>query len=634
MPVGCDDGASEAPRGHEDVASVEAVDGGSEDEALAPPAWAWPESILRRVPLLEARGKLDLTLPGAPPTAVTKAPLAAAYCQINVNGVNHDTETDYIPHVIQCENGGAKLEALKAQAIAARSVAYYAMAENGKICDGQGCQVYSCGAQPAAIHYQAAMETAGQYLSYNNTLKGRVLTYAFYVAGDNDQTASCKGVDPNAGTEPFVTYNEGKTGTQVSETTLGFQFKDPNNYGYGQNRGCMSQWSARCLENNKGYDSTEILRYFYGADIEIQQAPGPCVAPVNAAPEGALESGGCDAIVGWAQDPDVADQPIDVTVSFLGAIGDGNAVKVKVAADVNRPDLCDQLGSCDHGFSMPVPRSLRDGQAHPVHAYAHDDADDAPTEVEGSPQQILCAPPSLPAGVRRWVPSPAALAAWNLDPFWLLAKVDEATLLSRKEWKPLDEAPTLVRADGAPELWLVEGPIRRLVGPLAAEVWGFSADAAAVWPIDQILAIEEGTPVRDEIFLVQGGDPAMYVLDDLNCPSGGVPGDPLCPTADGTTGGTSEGSGGGESTGGGGTSGSGGADTEGGASVGGVDASGGGGGDDSATGPSALPPGYGQGGIAYDDASCECRSGGGGAPGWWAWWVLVMLRRRRIRAGA
>ena len=34
-----------------------------------------------------------------------KAPLAAAYCQINVNGVNKDTETDYLPHVITCENG-------------------------------------------------------------------------------------------------------------------------------------------------------------------------------------------------------------------------------------------------------------------------------------------------------------------------------------------------------------------------------------------------------------------------------------------------------------------------------------------------------------------------------------------------
>jgi hypothetical protein len=34
------------------------------------------------------------------------------------------TEDDYLPNVITCENGGAGFEALKAQAIATRSVAY------------------------------------------------------------------------------------------------------------------------------------------------------------------------------------------------------------------------------------------------------------------------------------------------------------------------------------------------------------------------------------------------------------------------------------------------------------------------------------------------------------------------------
>lgn len=233
----------------------------------------------RTGPLVEASGPGGLSLPQAPPSAVTPAPLPEAYCQIVVEGVGKDTEMDYLPHVIQCENGGANLQALKAQAIAARSVAYYAMAENGGICDGQGCQVYSCGANPAPIHYQAVQETAGQYLSFNNTEKGRVLTYAFFVAGDNDQTGDCKAVNPNANTEQYVTYNEGKTWTGVEETTLGFQFQTPANYGYGQNRGCMGQWSARCLENNKGYNHAQIIRYFYGEDIEIQTAQGPCVGP-------------------------------------------------------------------------------------------------------------------------------------------------------------------------------------------------------------------------------------------------------------------------------------------------------------------------------------------------------------------
>jgi len=179
-------------------------------------------------------------------------------------------EDDYLPHVITCENGGANLQALKAQAIAARSVAYYAMATKGSICDGQGCQVYSCGAKPAAKAYQAVKETAGIYLSFSN-----MLTYGFYVSGDNNTPAStCKGSSSHP-MEKYVTYNWGLTGTSVKQTSLGY-IGPP---GYGQNRGCMSQWGARCLENNKGYDYKKILQFYYGSDIKLLQATGTCVNP-------------------------------------------------------------------------------------------------------------------------------------------------------------------------------------------------------------------------------------------------------------------------------------------------------------------------------------------------------------------
>jgi hypothetical protein len=204
--------------------------------------------------------------------AVIAAPLPAAYCSIEVEGKGSKaTETDYLPHVIQCENGGAGLEALKVQAIAARSVAYYNMANQGSICDGQGCQVYSCAAQPSAIHYQAVEETSGQYLSYDS-----LLTYGFYVAGDKAAAApGCVGSTANSSTEKWVTYNDGKTGGNVQQTSLGF-IGPP---GFGQNRGCMSQWGSRCLEG-AGRDALGILQFYYGADIQVLTAPGPCVKPV------------------------------------------------------------------------------------------------------------------------------------------------------------------------------------------------------------------------------------------------------------------------------------------------------------------------------------------------------------------
>src|SRR5690606_8120414 len=86
---------------------------------------------------------------------------------------------------------------------------------------------------------------------------------------------SCVGTAAT-GTESWVTYNEGKTGTQVEQTALGF-VHDPADPGYGQNRGCMSQWGARCLENSLGYDAIGILRCYYGADIELIQATGACL---------------------------------------------------------------------------------------------------------------------------------------------------------------------------------------------------------------------------------------------------------------------------------------------------------------------------------------------------------------------
>jgi hypothetical protein len=214
------------------------------------------------------------------------APLDAAHCMVSVDGIGSiGVEDDYLPHVIQCENGGANLEALKAQAVAARSVVYYSIETAGSICDGQGCQVYSCGADPEPVHYQAVAETSGVYLMYNATL-----TYGFYVAGDPNAAApSCVGVDGGAATEHWITYNEGQSGTDVEQTELGFVHA-PGDAGYGQNRGCLGQWSSRCLENDNGYDWVAILRFFYGADIELEQAQGACVTPMGTSSGG--DSGG------------------------------------------------------------------------------------------------------------------------------------------------------------------------------------------------------------------------------------------------------------------------------------------------------------------------------------------------------
>src|SRR5262245_46539904 len=71
-------------------------------------------------------------------TAESAAPLEAR-CSAEVTGSGTvDVETDYLPHVIACENGAASFEALRAQAIAARSYLYYKLETSGSIGDGTG----------------------------------------------------------------------------------------------------------------------------------------------------------------------------------------------------------------------------------------------------------------------------------------------------------------------------------------------------------------------------------------------------------------------------------------------------------------------------------------------------------------
>ncbi|MBX3129862.1 MAG: hypothetical protein KF718_24310 [Polyangiaceae bacterium] len=456
------------------------------------------------------------------------APLAQAYCSITVQtkGVK-SMEEDYLPRVITCENGGANLQALKAQAIAARSVAYYAIATSGSICDSQGCQVYTCGAQPQAKHYQAVQETAGMYLSYAS-----MLTYGFYVAGDSAvQPPGCK--DVGGTTTKYITYNQGKTGTGVTQTTLGWVGPP----GYGQNRGCMGQWGARCLENNNGYDYVQILRFYYGDDIQILKAPGPCTQTCTPstevcngvdddcdgevdeggvcgqAPIGYLDSAGCDSVVGWTQDPDEPSKSIDVHLYFGGPSGSGATGK-GFLANVNRSDLCSALGSCEHGFEVAPPLSLFDGASHPVHAYGIDSQGGSNAELGSSPRALSCVA-EIPQGVRRHVSSEASYDAWRLDAFWDELPLDDAQIETLPEGPALAAEPTLVRADdGSTEVWLVDGALRRHVpSPAAMSAWRFVFGDVVEKPAAEVLALTQGPPLRPRPVTVRHDDGRVELID-------------------------------------------------------------------------------------------------------------------------
>jgi hypothetical protein len=181
-------------------------------------------------------------------------------------------EEDYLPRVVTGENGRAHSEALKAQAIASRTYVLRAMRDDPKlgrtvpIVNSEKFQVF---AKKALMTCIAAVEaTRGMVAMW----QGRLIV-ANYVAGALWEGGK-PGRDPTK-TEKWVTYNEGLTGKSVKPTKL-------SSVQRSDNRGCMSQNGADWLAR-EGRSFADILRFFYGADLEITGL-APSIEPTKGSP--------------------------------------------------------------------------------------------------------------------------------------------------------------------------------------------------------------------------------------------------------------------------------------------------------------------------------------------------------------
>jgi len=192
-----------------------------------------------------------------------------------------DLEGDYLPRVVTQENGAAAQAAREAQAIAARTYLLRAMLDQPglgtpakPIPNSQRFQTYARTATAPCI--EATQRTAGLVATY-----GGQLIFANYVAGAFWIEKGTPGNDPT-NTERYVTHNEGKTGAAVQPTSQ-------SSRAHPGNRGSMSQNGANWLAHH-GYDYAAILRYFYGADLEIVDLRGatpiPPQRPIPGRPSG------------------------------------------------------------------------------------------------------------------------------------------------------------------------------------------------------------------------------------------------------------------------------------------------------------------------------------------------------------
>jgi hypothetical protein len=250
----------------------------------------------------------------------------------------------------------------------------------------------------------------------------------------------------------------------------------------------------------------------------ISAAIAPRAAMADVPPTGYLDAASCDAIAGWSQDPDEPAKAIDVHIYFGGPAGTPGAPAVATTANIHREDLCAAIGSCEHGFSILSPLSLHDGQARGVYAYGIDSQGGANPLLGSSPLTMTCPPaPPAPPAVRRKIDGVKSYDAWRFVSFWDLLPLSGTDADTLADGPDLPAAPRLIKADdGAPEIWLVDGGVRRPVPGGAVATWRLDLGAIEVRPAAEVKALVEGTPLRPRpVLFIRGG---LYVADDAQPP--------------------------------------------------------------------------------------------------------------------
>jgi stage II sporulation protein D len=120
---------------------------------------------------------------------------------------------------------------MKAQAVAARTFAMYKknhpQSEDFDVYDDERDQVYNPSVTVTNQHRQSVTDTNRVVLKYTGDY--HTIICAFYVSGTGS-------------TAQYVTYNEGKSGNDISQTSLGYTTNPPSKF--PDNRGCMGQVQA------------------------------------------------------------------------------------------------------------------------------------------------------------------------------------------------------------------------------------------------------------------------------------------------------------------------------------------------------------------------------------------------------
>jgi hypothetical protein len=115
------------------------------------------------------------------------------------------------------------------------------------------------------------------------------------------------------------------------------------------------------------------------------------VLPKNNAPVGSFDNADCNSLSGWARDPDTT---IPISIHFYADGPAGTGVFIgSLLANTYRGDL--PYDDKNHGFSFPLPTSLKDNQSHQIYIYAIDSSGGENPLLNNSPKEVNCSPPPI-----------------------------------------------------------------------------------------------------------------------------------------------------------------------------------------------------------------------------------------------
>jgi hypothetical protein len=158
---------------------------------------------------------------------------------------------------------------------------------------------------------------------------------------------------------------------------------------------------------------------------------------------------------------------------------------------------------------------MLDGKEHTVYAYGIDTQSGPSSELTNSPKKFTCANAKAPIGVKRHVVDPASMKAWSFSSLTDVAPEPDAIVNAYPQSADWAEKPELVQADdGTPEVWLIDGEVRRhVINPASLAAWHFTGTDAVKTPAAKVYGYAKGLDLPAEPFLVIGSGPAVWVID-------------------------------------------------------------------------------------------------------------------------